>query len=375
MPCAGGIDFGSSAYMRDFFTRVAQEGVPVSGGFDLTSRCNFRCRHCYLGHLTGQTRRAAAELTTGQVVDLMSQAADAGCLLLLLTGGEPLVRDDFLDIYVAAKRMGLLITVFTNGSLVSERHLDVFAEYPPHEVEISLYGMSEETYERVTGVRAFARVMEAVDGLVDRRVRIGLKTMILRENAADIRCMESYARSLGVPFRVDPVVTPRLDGDRGPLAQRVDPEEAAALEMQVEGYREEMARFHAAHFRDEHSLDMGQPPSNKLYRCGAGRESFHVDARGLVHPCEMSPIAYDSGQLGFARCWRSVKSAVEEAVWEEADKCAGCSHILLCGYCPALFALEGASPAQPPSYLCALGENRSALIERQELEVVGVKAE
>jgi radical SAM protein with 4Fe4S-binding SPASM domain len=355
--------------MRDFFTRVVQAGVPVSGGFDLTSRCNFRCRHCYLGHLTGQARREAAELTTGQVVDLMSQAVDVGCLLLLLTGGEPLLRDDFLDIYVAARRMGLLVTVFTNGSLVSKRHLDVFAEYPPHEVEISLYGMSEDTYERVTGVRAFGRVMESVDNLVDRHVRIGLKSMILRENAADIGSMESYARSLGVPFRVDPVVTPRLDGDRGPLAQRVDPEAAAALEMQVEGYREDMARFY-----DEHSasIELDQPLSKKLYRCGAGRESFHVDSRGFVHPCEMSPIAYDSRQLGLARCWDAVRAAVNEAVWEEADKCAGCSHVLLCGYCPALFALEGASPAQPPSYLCALGENRRAAIEREELEVVGV---
>ena len=372
MPCSAGIEFGSSAYLRSFFERVAQERLPVSGGFDLTSRCNFRCRHCYLGHMTGRSPRDLGELTTGEAVDLIRQAADAGCLLLLLTGGEPLLRTDFLDIYLAAKRMGLLITVFTNGSLIDQAHMDVFAEYPPHEVEISLYGMSEDTYERVTGSRAFARVKAAIDGLHERGVRIGLKSMVLRENVDDIEGMEAYARRLGVPFRVDPVITPRLDGDRAPLAQRVDPARAAALEMRLEGYREEMARFCAERVAPD---EAEQPSSNRLYRCGAGQESFHMDSQGFVHPCEMSSIAYDSRQLGFAGGWVAVRSAVDEAVWEQASRCEGCEHILLCGYCPALFALEGGSPAQPPSYLCSLGESRTALLGRDELEVVGVNAE
>ncbi len=357
--------------MRAFFERAARERLPVAGGFDLTSRCNFRCTHCYLGHLTGQTRAEAAEMSASEILDLMDQAADAGCLQVLLTGGEPLLRDDFVEIYLAAKRLGLLVTVFTNGSLVDERHLDLFTEYPPHEVEVSVYGMSEATYARVTGAPAFGRVMRAVEALVERGVRVGLKTMILRDNAGDIADLEDRARSLGVSFRVDPVITPRLDGDRTPLEQRVDAEVAAAIEMQVEGYRTEMARFYHEHSDAVASAET----SRKLYMCGAGRSSFHVDSRGLVHPCEMSPIAYDSRRLGFARSWEAVKSAVDQAVWEGAGGCAGCSLVLLCGYCPALFALEGGSPAEPPSYLCRLGESRHALVGREKLEVASVNAD
>ena len=371
------VKLGSVAHLRQVFARAAHDRVPFSGGFDLTYRCNFRCRHCYVGHLTGRSRSGAAELPTGDVVDLLRQAAEAGCLMLVFSGGEPLVREDFLDVYQAAKRLGMIVTVFTNGSLISERHLAVFAEYPPHEVEVSVYGATEDTYERVTGIPgSLTRVRLGIDRLLERGITVGLKSMILRDNADEVLAIERLARDLGVPFRADPVVTPRLDGDLGPLEQRVEPVRAVDIEMQLEGYRDSMVSFLEEHTAAPGGQDDMPPvePDERLYLCGAGKASFQLGPQGLLGPCQMSPITYDARAMGFAGAWKAVTNAVDAAVWEGASACAECPHILLCGYCPALFALEGATPSQPPRYLCRLGESRYRVLGREESEVVGVKA-
>jgi radical SAM protein with 4Fe4S-binding SPASM domain len=372
--CGSQLQLGTSEYLRRVFDKASRDRVPVSGAFDLTYRCNFRCVHCYVGHLTAQPRSSAAELGTRQVIDLLSQAADAGCLLLVLSGGEPLLRDDFIDIYLAAKRLGMIVTVFTNASLITEEHLDVFAEYPPHEVEVSVYGATEATYARVTGLRgSFGRVRLGIESLLNRGVTVGLKTMILRDNAEEIADIESLARDLGVRFRLDPLVTPRLDGELSPLEQRVEPRQAVEIEMRVDGYRESLARF----YREQRAVvEEETVPADRLYLCGAGLASFHIDAQGYVHPCLMSlGIAYNALSMGFASAWKAVTSAIDRSTWEGTGGCAECSHILLCGYCPGLFALEQASPSRPPSYICRLGENRCRVVGREESEVVGVRAD
>jgi len=370
--CAVQTRLGSSEHIRSIFDRASLQRVPVNGAFDLTYRCNFRCRHCYAGHLAGTPRSEARELSTSQFVDLLEQAADAGCLMLVLSGGEPLLRHDFLDLYLAAKRLGMITTIFTNGSLIDERHLEVFADYPPHEIEVSLYGTCDATYERVTGMPgSYTTVRRNLDLLLEHGIPVGLKTMILRDNAGEVGGMDALAQSLGLDFRLDPLLVPRLDGDLAPLEQRVDPERAVAIEMEVAAYRDSMAKS----WREWAPVADGQAaPEERLYLCGAGQASFHVDPQGGMHPCLLSPIGYDAVTMRFEAAWQAVCGAVDEACWAGIGGCAGCADILLCGYCPGLFALESTSPSRPPEYVCRLGEHRRRALSCAELEVPGVNA-
>jgi len=200
---------------------------------------------------------------------------------------------------------------------------------------------------------------------------VGLKTMILRENVEEIDGMDALARELGVPFRLDPQVTPRLNGDLQPLEQRLDPERAVEVEMRVDAYRESMTEA----YRDRQA-EAGEQSrlANRIYLCGAGQTTFHVDPRGTVHPCIMSQIGYDAVSMGFGAAWHAIAGAVDAAICEGVNRCAGCADILLCGYCPGIFALEGASPAQPPGYVCRLGELRRRAVGSETMEVVGVNA-
>ena len=135
------------------------------------------------------------------------EVTDAGCLWLLLTGGEPLLRRDFLDIYTYAKRKGLILTLFTNGTLITPRIADYLAEWRPFNIEITLYGATQETYERVTGIPgSYARCRRGIDLLLERKLPLNLKTMVMTLNHHELDQMKSLAASLGVQFRFDPIM-------------------------------------------------------------------------------------------------------------------------------------------------------------------------
>jgi MoaA/NifB/PqqE/SkfB family radical SAM enzyme len=83
-------------------------------------------------------------------MDIARQAVRMGAMWCLITGGEPLLRDDFPDIYMGLKRLGLLVAVFTNATLISAEHVALFKKYPPRDIEITVYGVTKNTYEAVT---------------------------------------------------------------------------------------------------------------------------------------------------------------------------------------------------------------------------------
>ncbi|MGB3904717.1 MAG: radical SAM protein, partial [Anaerolineae bacterium] len=142
--------------------KLGGKRVPIAGSLELTFRCNLRCVHCYLGD-TRAGIPGKQELTYAEIRDLLDQIVDEGCLWLLLTGGEPLVRPDFLDIYTYAKQKGLLVTLFTNGTLITPQIADYLQQWRPFVVEISLYGRTKETYEKVTGVPgSYERCMRGI---------------------------------------------------------------------------------------------------------------------------------------------------------------------------------------------------------------------
>ncbi len=162
---------GAAPYISDWLSpRLAVQRLPVSASLEVTFRCNLRCAHCYQEH-TSPARLAAGELSLAEIQDILDQAAAEGCLWLLLTGGEPFMRSDFLDIYAYAKRKGFVVTLFTNGTLITDRVADFLADLPPLGIEISLYGATQETYERVTGIPgSHARCIEGIERLLSRRL-------------------------------------------------------------------------------------------------------------------------------------------------------------------------------------------------------------
>lgn len=330
--------------------RIAGDRVPYYGSLALTHRCNLRCVHCFIRE-EGEGDAAGSELDTGQWKRIIDEAGEAGCLNLVLTGGEPLLRADFAHIYAHAKRKGFLVTVFTNGTLIDEETLALFRELPPRLVDVSLYGATEDTCRRITGsADSCERALAAIDAMLAQGTRVALKSVMMTLNQGEFGALEALAQSRGIRFRRDASIFPAFSGDRSPLQLRVSPERAVDLELNVPGviagWREYLARFG----------DVAVPGS--VYSCGAGLTTFHVDPFGVLHPCVMarsprSPLA--SGR--FAEGW-SEMARVRDLQAPAGFRCRDCRMKLVCGYCPGFFAAENGSEDIPSDYLCQIGKLR-----------------
>ena len=115
----------------------------------------------------------------------------------LVTGGETLLRPDFPEIYLALKRKGLLVSVFTNATLVNKEHVALFKKYPPRDIEVTVYGVTRETYEAVTRAPgSFAQFWRGVHLLLERRVPFIVKAALLPPNRAEIAEFEAWAKMI-----------------------------------------------------------------------------------------------------------------------------------------------------------------------------------
>ena len=225
----------NSQWMSATTRRAIERRVPVAGLMELTSRCNLRCVHCYLGpqeqHWAEASRRQ--ELGLEKLLSIIDELADAGCLYLGITGGDPMVHDHFADVYRRACERGIRVTVLCNGILVRDSIVELFKEYPPLQVEVSLYGATKATYEAVTKVPgSYVKCIAGIHKLLDNGIRVQLKTVLIKLNAHEVHEMRQIARDLGVEFRVDSAIFPQLaDRAKAPLDHRIPPAEAVRLEM------------------------------------------------------------------------------------------------------------------------------------------------
>ncbi|HNR37849.1 MAG TPA: radical SAM protein [Acidobacteriota bacterium] len=355
MDCPHIPELNYAAFSQRLHESVAGERIPICGSVEVTARCNLRCAHCFINLPANDRRAQAQELAGSEWRAFLDQIVDAGCLWLLLTGGEPFLRPDFLDIYTHAKKNGLLITLFTNGTLITEREADHLAEWRPFAIEITLYGRTQETYERVTGVPgSYARCLRGIELLLDRKLPLKLKTMVLTLNRHELEEMRVFARERGVHFHYDPLLNLGVGGNRAPAQYRLAAKDAVALDLTDEQRLAEWRQF-----CDKFS---GPPPEpDRLYNCGAGIGTFHIDAYGRMSACLMArQPAYDLRRGTFRSGWDDFMPRVRAQKWTRETPCRHCDLYALCGQCPGWALMESGDPEEPVAYLCQIAHLRAA---------------
>ncbi len=351
---------GSAALLDDLAQRSpSNDDFPLAGSMELTLDCNLWCRHCYIRY-PGAT---ADEKKTAETKAILDQLAERGVLCLLLTGGEILARPDFREIYLHAKRRGFLLTLFTNATLVDEDTADFFVTYPPRRIEITIYGHTAATYERVTGVKgSFAAFRRGVDLLLERKLPVYLKMMVLKSNLHELDDVKAWVAARGLPFRFDGVVNPRLDGHRGPLRERLEPADVVRIQGTSEADRAEFVRLRTL---AENKLAEGT--DHRLFRCGAGVRTFHIDPRGQMHPCMMWRTTPLDAQQGLQPgAWSSHMRELRRQTRPESALCNSCVNSMSCGNCAATSQLETGVAGSNVPYYCRISKAREQLFEIRE---------
>ncbi len=338
--------------------RLGGQRVPFSGTIELTQRCNNRCTHCYNNLPINDTNARQRELTYHEYCRLIDEVIAAGCLWLLMTGGEIFVRKDFLEIYTYARQKGLLISLFTNGTLITPAIADYLATQPPFSIEITLYGMSRQTYEQITGAPgSFERCMQGIRWLKERDLPLQLKTMAITLNKHEIWDMQQFVEAeLELEFKFDPIINPRCDGSQGPLDVRLTPAEVVELDLKDPERITEWNEFCDQFYGHHHS----RVQTDLLWKCGGGQYSFAIDPYGMLRMCILSfSETYDLRRGSFQEGWEQFLYRIRQKKITRQSKCVSCGMIDMCGMCPANAELECKDAEAPVDFLCQVAHLRA----------------
>jgi radical SAM protein with 4Fe4S-binding SPASM domain len=343
---------------------------------ELTARCNNNCRHCYINLPANDINAEAKELTLGEIEHIADQAVEMGALWVLLTGGEPLLRRDFADIYMVMKRKGLLVSVFTNATLISQEHIELFKQYPPRDIEVTIYGDSRKSYEAVSRKPgSYAAFAHGLDALVEAGIRVRLKAMALRSNLEEIEAIAAFGRKYTKDFyRFDPVLHLRFDRDPQRnveiISERLTPEEIVALE------RADKARFGALEKECDQLIneDLTHAGCDHLFHCGAGNGEFAVGFDGTFRLCSSlwAPgTTVNLREVSLSKAFETFVPQVRDLRSHNVEylrTCLQCPIVNLCLHCPAHAHLEAGSMDGTTPYFCAVANARAAAIKGQPLQ-------
>jgi radical SAM protein with 4Fe4S-binding SPASM domain len=332
-------------------------GLPIAGNFELTARCNFNCPMCYVHQTAEQVEAMGGELTAQQWLEIAAAAQKKGMIFALLTGGEPLVRKDFFEIYDGMKKLGLLISINSNGSMLQGEILGRFLQDPPFRFNISLYGGSNETYANMCGLPVYDQVKENIRALRKAGVEVSLNLSITPYNKDDLAQIYADAVVLDVNVRASSYMYPPIrleDGSFG-CGNRLSAKEAAkcAVEWDVLRFSPEEFAQRAQNMEKLINTDRDGCPveAEEGVRCRAGSTSFWMTWDGRMLPCgmmtkpEVKPL-----EVGFETAWKQLR-AVTSAIHTPVE-CTTCAHKEVCGVCAAVCYTETGRFDGKPEYIC-----------------------
>jgi radical SAM protein with 4Fe4S-binding SPASM domain len=377
--------------MTDYVRRVVAPDKPLLprlGALDieLTERCDNDCIHCCVNLPAGDAEARARELTTEQWKEVLRQAVDLGCLEVRFTGGEPLLRTDFEELYEYVRRLGLKVLLFTNARQLGvgrdgsggrgERLADLLAGMPPLvPLEVSVYGMRRTSYEAVTRVSgSFEQFQRGVRRLLERGIPFIVKSVLLPPNRDEKNELEAWAlSSVGMTRPPDYALYLELRNRRDDSAKneliaslRLSPEEVLSVLASDElRFRKEKATFASRFMR---------PPGDALFQCGAGR-AVSIDAYGRAQPClslrapqlsvDVFRIDEDGGGSSGLAGALDAFAALNARRAENPDylrRCARCFLHGFCEQCPARSWSENGTLDTPIEYFCGMAHAQARFL-------------
>ena len=331
-------------FQTAMLAHAKENHIPYKGTFELTPRCSMKCRMCYMRLDPPQIAAQGRELTTAEWIDLGRMAFEAGTLDLLLTGGEPMLRKDFAEIYTALSDMGFLLRLFSNATLVTPEIMNLLRDRPPQSMEITLYGASDETYRRIGGLPdGYTRVIAAVDELRTFLPSLTLKSTIVRDNAPDYAALQKFASDRA--FSLDMTLQP-FPAVRGACS--------TALEERLTV--DELLAFHEKHGIALSSDGCGEPdPENRTSLfCDAGLNTYNILWNGDMVACSIDddpnrPIGRPLEE-GFAAAWDKLLDFRCNKPLPEP--CKTCPAYTECGCCAVHHRIESGAYDIPARYIC-----------------------
>lgn len=338
---------------KNMIKYAAVKSVPINGSFELLPLCNLNCKMCYVRLSREEMEKQGRLRTADEWLSLAEQMQKAGTLFLLLTGGEPLIYPDFKKLYLGLKKLGFIISVNTNGTLLNEEWADFFVENKPRRINITLYGSDENAYKNLCNYPGgFEKTMNALKLLKERDVPAKINFSVTRANADMLGDIYRIGKELDMLVETDCYMIPALKERHLPISKqsRLEPEQAAAKRLEIMRYDRtpEMAQEYIDAALREIEKDAIYPD---CVSCLAGNCGFTINWKGEMKPCvTFDEPAVSVFEVGFDEAWRQIFQRTKE--FHLNPKCVNCNLRVICPTCAASAFLETGSYDGVPEYLC-----------------------
>jgi radical SAM protein with 4Fe4S-binding SPASM domain len=344
--------------IKQFNNKIEQgKSRPLSGlSVEFTRRCNFRCEHCFLANPL-EDAPEENPLSYEEWLRIFDQYVDEDGLFITVTGGEPLLRPDFKELWIAMKKRGFIISLFTNGSLIDEEMVKFLSQWTPHEVSISLYGASNSTYQAVTGrEKMYDQVIHALDMLKDAGIPLEVKGVFSKINIDDFHTIKKIGETYCELFRwdVDLMGAFSYSGNT-PQDIRLSPAECAEIEANEPIRNQELKNSFENWSPPDHNTQKSSP-----FTCGIGFFTAYIDSKGGMRPClPLESMSYDLRSGTIKDGWYRAIPQMLMDFPHEPGPCQSCDAIALCGQCTAFALLDGCSATGMIPFKCELAFERA----------------
>lgn len=319
--------------------------IPLSGTIELTRLCTLKCSHCYIGD--GRWEKDSLELNLISWKLIIDSLVQNGTLWLTFTGGEPTIHPYFRELWKYSAQNGLLLILYTNATLLNESLIEFFREYPPQKIEVSIYGATEDTYEKLTQVKgAYGRFINGIQLLRNEKFYWYLKAPITKETNHELDAMRQLAKNWNVEIQatanINASIGEGISAGNAPCSTRISPEELWQIEKNDPGHQTDIKT----------QISCSGKISEKIFECGAGKNSFYINARGKLQMCVLTEHrAHSLKEENFKTIWdkfgeyRNIKRS-------PASPCHNCDLAMMCENCAGSSFLETGSEQEATEWLC-----------------------
>jgi len=353
--------------INDFIDETFGEiRAPFTAGFELTAKCNLDCVHCY-----AKPGRQHMDMTTDEFKRIADILVDRGLLDAYFTGGEIFVRPDFEELFLYLKKKGVLISLLSNITLLNEGHIRLFKEYPVEIISTTMYGYTEETYERVTGVKgSYSKFMGALELLKKNSIPFELKYVAMEQNYDEVYKMREFGNQLGVPMVIILDVHPMSDGSTEPMNLRLTPREAFEFDVNDEG-RCNFWKDVAKELLNGEIKTLPQKTAERfkngyLYPCSIANQHVFITSDYKMQGCvRASYKQFDLHKGTFDEGWAYLQRELVDKKSSEQYKCNKCQNIRFCEHCVANFMLTFGDEEKPDPFFCEVAGLRRKFVDEE----------
>lgn len=315
---------------------------------ELTPVCNFRCPFCYARKTSEEIKVEGAKVQRFDYwKGIFNRLAEKKVMTIGFTGGECMLHQDFADIYRYAVTHGFIIGMISNCSCLTDEILDLFTQYPPKNISVTVYGASQETYQRVCGkAEYFDTVMRNLRRLKEHRIPFTIQTTVSKDNVEDLPAIQAISRELGVQYMFSEALTAfKQCSTNAAVANSADETRINEITQRID--RETDLKL----IRRHGEIDAPKVQLTKGVGCSAGRNSAFINYRGCMEPCvNYDGISVSLDEHTVDEAWNMIVAHCDEIPYIE--ECNGCIHWNRCRHCFALHYHDTHDFTKPSPRFC-----------------------